>query len=504
MVYGAHEGAEMTGDARDTLVLIDLSSILHPIWHMSATEPDPNHTSTASVAKVRALASGQAHVAVCCDSGRSFRAEIDPTYKATRGERDATLIHQLNVAQETLRGDGFPVWSQAGMEADDLIATATRRATERGMNVLIVSADKDLLQLVGPNVKTKSTRTGEEYDEAKVVEKFGVAPAQIRDYLTLVGDASDNIKGATGIGAKKAAALLQKYGTLEGIYAEAAKEPSEIRPSEVAALKDFAPRMETVRALVSLRYDADVPFNEVLAERVTKETAAFLAEAGTEGEDEMGETEMVMEETEKTVQPDGTVTTQTVETKAAPAPAQPKTDLLSDVIAATPVEWERQLEPRTMNDAFKLAAHTHASRLFSGYGSPDAVLSTILAGRELGMPAMVSLRAFHIVEGQPRLSAEAIRARVITSGKAKFFRCTERTAHRATYETQRGDDPIRTLTYTIEEARAAWSKDEAKFLASGWGKNPSDMLVARSSSKLAREVYPDVTLGLIAAEEIDQ
>lgn len=489
----------MTEDARDTLVLIDLSSILHPIWHMSATEPDPNHTSAATVAKVRALASGQAHVAVCCDSGRSFRAEIDPTYKATRGERDATLIHQLNVAQETLRGDGFPVWAQAGMEADDLIATATRRATERGMDVLIVSADKDLLQLVGPNVKTKSTRTGEEYDEAKVAEKFGVAPAQIRDYLTLVGDASDNVKGATGIGAKKAAALLQKYGTLEGIYAEAVKEPSEIKPSEVAALKDFAPRMETVRALVSLRYDADVPFDEVLEERVTKETAAFLAEA--EGDDEMGET---MEETEKVIQPDGTVTTQTVETKTAPTPAQPKADLLSDVIAATPVEWDRQLEPRSMGDAFKLAAHMHSSRLFSAYGSPDAVLSTILAGRELGMPAMVSLRAFHIVEGQPRLSAEALRARVIASGKAKFFRCTERTATSATFETQRGDDPVQTITYSVEDARKAWTKGEDKFLASGWGKHPADMCVARASSKLARLVYPDVTLGMYAVEEFDQ
>ena len=488
----------MMEDERKTVVLIDLSSIAHPLWHVSQNEPDPNYTSTATVAKVRALASGQPHVAVCCDSGKSFRAEIDPTYKATRGERDATLIHQITLAQETLRGDGFPVWSQAGMEADDLIATATVEAVKRGMDVLVVSADKDLLQLVGPTVKTKSTRSGDEHDEAKVVEKFGVAPAQIRDYLTLVGDASDNIKGAVGIGAKKAAALLQKFGTLENILAEAKKEPSEVKPSEVASLKEFGSRWETVRALVSLRYDADVPFDEVLVERVTKETAAFLAEA--EGDDEMGET---MEETEKVIQPDGTVTTQTVETKTAPTPAQPKTDILSDVIAATPVEWDRQLEPRSMSDAFKLAAHMHSSRLFSAYGSPDAVLSTILAGRELGMPAMVSLRAFHIVEGQPRLSAEALRARVIASGKAKFFRCTERTAQRATYETQRGDDPVRTLTYTIEEARAAWPKDDAKFAASGWGKNPSDMLVARSSSKLAREVYPDVTLGLYAVEEFD-
>lgn len=478
----------------DTVVLIDLSSIAHPIWHMSQTEPDPNHTSTATVAKVRALASGHAHVAVCCDSGKSFRVELDPAYKATRGERDATLVHQITLAQEILRGDGFPVWSQAGLEADDLIATATVEAAKRGLEVLIVSADKDLAQLIGPNVKTKSPQTGNEYDEAAIVEKFGVTPAQIRDYLTLVGDASDNIRGAKGIGAKKAAALLQKFGTLEGIYAEAAKEPSEIKPSEIASLREFAPRVETVRSLVSLRYDADVPFDEILAERITKETAAFMAEV-EEGGDEMGETEM---ETGETAPQSEAMIVQT-----ATAKAPPTGDVLIPALVTAPVEWERQLEPRTMGDAFKLAAHMHASRLFSAYGSPDAVLSTILAGRELGMPSMVALRAFHIIEGQPRLSAEALRARVISSGKAKYFRCTERTATRATFETQRGDDPPVTLTYTVEEARAAFPKGDAEFAKSGWGRTPADMCVARASSKLARLVYPDVTLGLYAVEEFD-
>ena len=89
-----------------TALLIDLSSIVHPIWHTSQSEPDPNHTSVQTVAKVRALASGQPHVAVCCDSGRSFRAEVDPTYKANRPESDATLQHQITLARETLLGDG--------------------------------------------------------------------------------------------------------------------------------------------------------------------------------------------------------------------------------------------------------------------------------------------------------------------------------------------------------------------------------------------------------------
>jgi DNA polymerase I len=108
------------------LVLIDLSSLAHPMFHMSASEPDPNWTSRQVVARIRALASGQPHVAICCDKGKSFRHELTATYKANRPEHEATLHHQIKLAIETLTGDGFPVWAAPGFEADDLIATASR------------------------------------------------------------------------------------------------------------------------------------------------------------------------------------------------------------------------------------------------------------------------------------------------------------------------------------------------------------------------------------------
>lgn len=459
------------------VVLIDLSSIAYPIWHMSQSEPDPNHTSTAIVAKVRALASGQPHVAVCCDSGRSFRHEIDPTYKANRGERDATLMHQIEVAKERLREDGFPVWSVERLEADDLIATATGQAVAAGHEVLIVSADKDLLQLVSPTVRVRSLASGVEYDEAAVEAKLGVKPAQVRDYLTLVGDAADNVKGAEKIGPKTAAGLLFVHGNIEGIYAEADREPSSLKPSVLASLAEFRPRWETVRSLIALADDAAIPFDELLKER----TPAPVPMA--EPEDE-GETTMEVHEAEPV---------------AEPAPVQTALAVReTDTLAAPPVEWERQLDPRSMKEARALATDMHASRLFSAYGNPQSVLATVLAGRELGFQAMASLRAFHVIEGKSVLSAEAIRALVLRSGKAKFFRCTERTPTRATFETKRGDDPVLSLSYTIEEALTAGAKN-----GSGYTKNPADMLVARASAKLARLVYPDVTNGLYAAEEFD-
>lgn len=468
----------------DPVVLIDLSSIAHPIFHMSGSDPDVNATSTATVAKVRALATGQPHVAVCCDLGRSFRADIEPTYKANRGERDATLMHQIEIAKERLRADGFPVWAQPGMEADDLIATATLRATAAGREVLVVSADKDLLQLVSPTVRVRSPQTGAEYDAAAVEAKLGVPPEKVRDYLTLVGDAADNVRGANGIGPKKAAALLWTYGDIEGIYAAAEQEPSPLKPAEAASLADFRQRMETVRSLISLRFDAEIPFDEVFAERTPKEAAQFVAEE---------------EETE--VEIPGETPGETPVEKHTPITTLAVRE--ADVLAPPPAEWERQLDPRSMDQARKLARDLFDSRMFSSYGTPQGVLSTVMVGRELGLPAMASLRSIHNIDGRHALSASLMAALVIRSGLAEFFEPVSFDDKQATFETKRkgSRSPVR-LTHTIEMARQAWPKSEDAWAKSGWGKNPTDMLVARAQARLARLVYPDLFASLYTPEEL--
>ena len=473
-----------------TVVLIDLSSIAHPIWHMSQSDPDTNATSTATVAKVRALAQGQPHVAVCCDSGKSFRATIEPSYKANRGERDATLMHQIEVAKERLAGDGFPVWSMKGMEADDLIATATKHALAAGHQVLIVSADKDLLQLVGPNVRVRSPQTGAEYDAAAVEAKLGVRPDQVRDYLTLVGDAADNVKGADKIGPKTAASLLWTHGDIASIYAEAEKEPTSIKPSVVASLREFAPRLETVMSLVTLCDDVAIPFDEVFVERMPKEASEFVAEETEE--------EAVEEATPQIV------ATQIVE--EPPKAVAPVTSLAvreAEMLAPAPQEWERQLDPRSMDQARKLARDLFDSRMFSSYGTPQGVLSTVMVGRELGLPAMASLRSIHNLDGKHTLSASLMAALVMKSGLAEFFEPVSFDEKHATFETKRrgARNPVR-LTHTIEMARQAWPKSEEAWAKSGWGKNPTDMLVARAQARLARLVYPDLLAGLYTPEEL--
>jgi len=468
------------------IVLIDLSSIAYPIWHTSQSEPDPNHASTQIVARVRALANGAPHVAICCDAGRSFRKDIAETYKANRPEEDGTLKHQIALAADVLLADGFPVWSAKGFEADDVIAAATEKALalDEDTTVVIVSADKDLLQLVGDRVKAKSVRDGSLVDPDAVKAKFGVTPAQMLDFLCLVGDSADNVKGAPGIGEKSAADLLARHGSLDAIYERLEVQGAVsmgITPAKAKALHEFDAQggRALARRLIALSTDPPIDFDAVLKPRALPQ-APMATEAATP--------ELL---------------------SLVPAPARD-----ADVLAPAPEDYERQLDPRSMRQAQMLAEDMFKSRMFSAYGSPQAVLSTVMVGRELGLPAMASLRCIYNLEGKHALAASLMVGLVLKAGIAEYFEPIEVSETSVTYETKRkgARNPMR-LTHTIEMAKQAWPikdgtkaawgpKTQEAWDKSGWGRVPTDMLVARCSSRLARMIYPDLLAGLYTPEEL--
>ncbi len=163
--------------------------------------------------------------------GPSFRAEIDPNYKAQRPEPPQELKQQLPVAIEWIEKMGFATLSRERMEADDIIASLVRCAKDRGIKVVIVSHDKDLYQLIDDDhVVLYDPIKKEEINEEKALKKFGVPPKLVRDYLALVGDSADNIPGVRGIGPKSAVKLLNQFGSLEAIYENLDKvEPPRIR-----------------------------------------------------------------------------------------------------------------------------------------------------------------------------------------------------------------------------------------------------------------------------------
>ena len=492
------------------VLLIDLSSIAHPIWHVSQGEPDPDHTSQRTAAIVRQLAADHPHAAICCDSPVSFRKDVDPTYKANRPTAEAALHHQIDLAREALAADGFPVWRVDEFEGDDLIATATAKLvnTVTPNRVLIASADKDLLALVSEKVEVHSTRTGNRVGPAEVLEKLGVDPHQVADYLTLVGDASDNIKGAKGIGPKTASGLLEKFGTLDNIFAHLDDGHAEIvKPGQRKSLEELRPRLETVRALVHMRADVPLDVAEVFKTRVPTTTEDFLEVAQMEemeGEMQKEKDKETESDAKRAANKPGLDAVREflgpLDRSKDPTPPEPAVETAAPIaVVPIPAEWEHGLEPRSMEQAYRLAQSLHNSRMFfSDYGNPQAVLSTILLGRELGLPTMAALRSVHIIKGKHSLSAQLMVAIILNSGKADYFRLIESTDTSCTYETKRkGRTEPTTHTYTIDDARTAGLLDN-----DNWKKRPKPMLRARCSSELSRIEYPDLLAGLYTPEEL--
>ncbi len=211
--------------------LIDGPVYVFRAYHSLPPMPAPDGTPTnAAYGYANALLkylreTGATHAAVAFDhSMESFRNEIEPGYKAQRGEPPEDLVPQFEICVEVTRALGVPAFEMEGFEADDLIATLTAQLLRRGARVLIVTSDKDLTQLVREDGRVTIYDLGRDktLDADGVRAKFGVDPAQIPDYLGLVGDAVDNLPGVPGVGPKSASAVLRRFGRIEAIPADPA------------------------------------------------------------------------------------------------------------------------------------------------------------------------------------------------------------------------------------------------------------------------------------------
>ena len=196
------------------------------------------------------------HVAVIFDAkGKTFRSDIYPDYKANRPPAPEDLVPQFPLTRDATRAFNLSCIEQAGLEADDIIATLTTQARDRGGRVTIISSDKDLMQLVGNGVDMLDAMKNKRIDSDGVFEKFGVKPDRVIDVQSLAGDSVDNVPGAPGIGVKTAALLINEYGDLESLLERA----SEIKqPKRKDTLINFAEQIRISRDLVTLKVDADI------------------------------------------------------------------------------------------------------------------------------------------------------------------------------------------------------------------------------------------------------
>ena len=210
------------------LILIDGSSYLFRAYHalpqLVSSKGQPTGAIKGVLSMVRKLMESypDSHIAVVFDAkGKTFRNDIYKEYKANRPPMPDELRSQIEPLHSILRMMGLPLLIVEGVEADDVIGTLAQQATEQKMDVLISTSDKDMAQLVTPHVTLIDTMSNNFMDETGVVEKFGVRPDQIIDYLALVGDTSDNIPGVPKCGPKTAVKWLAEFGSLEGVMSHA-------------------------------------------------------------------------------------------------------------------------------------------------------------------------------------------------------------------------------------------------------------------------------------------
>jgi len=200
------------------------------------------------------------HLAVVFDySSVTFRDQIYADYKANRPPAPEDLRPQFPLTREATRAFNVACLEMEGFEADDIIATLARRATEAGGEVTIISSDKDLMQLVGPKVEMWDAMKNRRIGPTEVEEKFGVPPAKVIEVQALAGDSVDNVPGAPGIGLKTAALLINEYGDVETLLARAGEIKQEKRRQ---SLIDNAEQVRISRRLVTL--DAEVPIDVTL------------------------------------------------------------------------------------------------------------------------------------------------------------------------------------------------------------------------------------------------
>lgn len=274
-------------NARDHVYLVDGSAYIFRAFHGLPPMTRPDGTPVNAVfgfsnmlTKLVQDTEAQ-YMAVVFDTARkTFRSEIYPEYKAQRPPPPDDLIPQFALIREATDAFNLPRIEMEGFEADDIIATYAKQAVESGHEVTIVSSDKDLMQLVGDNVRMMDPMKNRIVGADEVRERFGVGPDKVIDVQALAGDSSDNVPGVPGIGVKTAAELINVYGDLDNLldHSEEIKQPKRREN-----LVNFADQARVSRELVTLRLD--VPLEMKLDELALHEPdpeplLAFLREQG--------------------------------------------------------------------------------------------------------------------------------------------------------------------------------------------------------------------------------
>ena len=248
---------------RKILLLVDGSSYLYRAFHalpdLRNSAGEPTNAIKGVLAMLHKLRKDYAADYIACvfdAKGKTFRDALYPAYKAHRPPMPDDLRSQIEPLHAAIRAEGWPLVVVDGVEADDVIGTLVHHAERKGIHSIVSTGDKDMAQLVDDHVTLVNTMSQETLDEAGVAAKFGVPPERIIDYLTLVGDAVDNVPGVAKCGPKTAVKWLAEYGTLDNLLAHADAIKGTVGDN-LRAARDWLPQ---ARALITIKTDVTLPF----------------------------------------------------------------------------------------------------------------------------------------------------------------------------------------------------------------------------------------------------
>ena len=250
--------------SKKLLVLVDGSYYLFRAYYQKElqrftnAEKQPTGAIYGVINMLRKLVKAEQpdYFAVVFDAkGKSFRNDLYPEYKANRPPTPPDLVTQIEPLHEIIRALGVPLLLIDNVEADDVIATLAVRAAQAGLRTLVSTGDKDLAQVVNDDIHLINTMNNTRFDRAGVIEKYGVPPERIVDYLALIGDTSDNVPGVPKVGPKTAVKWLTEYGSLDRIVANADSFPGKVGEY----LRENLDQIPLSKELVTLKTDLDLP-----------------------------------------------------------------------------------------------------------------------------------------------------------------------------------------------------------------------------------------------------
>jgi len=489
------------------ILAVDISGLFSQKWLVdNGRGQDYNQPRLSTLQAVRKFRDGHDRVAICCDSGKSFRSQIWDTYKADREDRGEPYRAQLGQTLEALSQDGCSVFrapKYAGdlyAEADDVIGSLCQWAYESGHEVTILSADKDLMQLVGDGVRQISPLEKDPvvYGPEDVKAKLGVLPPLVPHLLALAGDSSDNYKPYPKVGPKLATALLDKYKHATAVFTP---------PVDMTALAEIlGPKLADAfvgagpeparKALEVATIVRDLPLD---FERLTGEPVRTPL---PEEERTMTEAPSMEPQHAEPAQHEKAALSDT-----ALQQATPQVPVRSDVAQSLQRSVSHHIQPGAywmvpgfVSETWRLATAFFQAQIFPQYANAQQIMTIMLMAYEDGIGVATALQHAYPVHGRLGHSATYLLMRAEASGTVEMFDVVTSTDRECVIKCRRKGRAECIVRFTIEDA------DRAKLIGlkpdSNWKKWPVEMLLARCMTRALRQVWRDKVGGRYTPEEL--